>query len=78
MSSTLKLSLIPAGGKCRIEKLENSSREKVRLTDLGFYPGETVEVLFRAISGDPTAYLAENTVIALRSCDTENITVIPI
>ena len=78
MSSTLKLSRIPVGKKYRIEALENRDAVRARLTDLGFYTGETVELLFRAISGDPAAYLVENSVIALRSCESDKIMVIPL
>lgn len=40
-----------------------------RLRDLGFVEGESVTCLFAAPLGDPTAYLARGTVIALRAGD---------
>ena len=44
-----------------------------RLCELGFIPGNTVCALFRAPSGDPTAYRVCNTVVALRKSDAEKI-----
>ncbi|BCG57710.1 FeoA family protein [Paenibacillus sp. URB8-2] len=37
-----------------------------RLLDLGFVPGNTVEVVRRSPLGDPTAFRISNTMIALR------------
>ncbi|AHV95983.1 FeoA family protein [Paenibacillus sabinae] len=37
-----------------------------RLLDLGFVPGNTVEVLRSSPLGDPTAFRVSNTTIALR------------
>ena len=44
-----------------------------RLRELGFVPGNMVRALFRAPSGDPTAYAVCGTVIALRRSEAENI-----
>ncbi len=48
-----------------------------RLRDLGFVEGETVTCLFTAPLGDPTAYLARGTVIALRAGDAALVEVAP-
>ena len=78
MSPRIKLSQLAPGEKARVESLSNEKQIKTRLTDLGLYPGETVEALFRAVCGDPTAYLMQNSVIALRRSEAEKIDVIPI
>lgn len=48
-----------------------------RLEKMGFAAGVRVRCLFRAPTGDPTAYLVSGTVVALRKKDAENIEVIP-
>ena len=42
------------------------STERRRLMDLGIVPGTKIEVAFKSPSGDPTAYLVRDTLIALR------------
>ncbi len=44
-----------------------------RLWELGFVPGNEIRALFRAPSGDPTAYAVCGTVIALRRADAAKI-----
>ena len=44
-----------------------------RLRELGFGAGSEVRPLFRAPSGDPTAYAVCGTVIALRRTEAEGI-----
>ena len=75
MSPTAKLSKLSPGEKCRVLAMNANDALKARLTDLGFYPGETVEPLFRAVFGDPTAYMTQSSVIALRRADAEKIEV---
>jgi len=78
MSPNINLSQLAPGEMGRVEKLRNDNPIKTRLTDLGFYPGEAVKVLFRAVCGDPTAYLVQNSVIALRRTEAEKIDISPI
>lgn len=42
------------------------STERRRLMDLGILPGVLIQVAFKSPSGDPTAYLVRDTLIALR------------
>ena len=78
MSSTIKLSELAIGANALVHTLENQKALKSRLMALGIYPGEALTPIFRAVCGDPTAYLIQNTVIALRRSDAEKIVVIPI
>ena len=76
MSPEIKLSQLRPGKTARILCLEGESETNTRLTELGFYPGQSVEALFSAPSGDPVAYLVQGTVIALRAAQAEKIAVI--
>ncbi len=69
------LSRLSDGEKAKIIHLENEPVMKRRLFDLGFVPETTVECLKTAPFGDPKAYLVKNTVIALRSEDSEKVKV---
>lgn len=75
MSSTKKLSELNIGEEAVISSLNNEKHFKNRLIDLGLFPGACLEPLFRAVCGDPTAYLIQNSVIALRRSDAEKIEV---
>ncbi len=46
-----------------------------RLLDLGLVPGTRVEVLFRARSGDPTAYRFRGVTVALRGAEASQVEV---
>ncbi len=56
--------LCPSGGG-----IEN------RLEALGFARGNTVMCTMKSLLGDPHAYLIKGSVIALRKCDAETVTV---
>ncbi len=75
MSSSIKLSELATGAEAIISSLENESSVNERLTELGFYPGARIRALYRAIFGDPTAYMIQNAVIALRRSESEKILV---
>lgn len=78
MSSTKKLSELSIGEEAVVCALMNEKCLKRRLIDLGVFPGARLEPLFRAVCGDPTAYLIQNAVIALRRSDAEKIVVSPL
>lgn len=52
-------------------------RLAARLEKMGLVTGGEVRCLFRAPSGDPTAYLVRGATVALRRQDAEMIEVIP-
>lgn len=49
-----------------------------RLMDIGITPGGRIRRLFRGPGGEPTAYLVNDTVIALRRGDADTVIVAPI
>jgi len=59
---------LKAGEKAEVAALSRAARnvERRRLMDLGILPGVTIENAFTSPSGDPTAYLVRDTLIALR------------
>lgn len=73
MSSVKKLSQLKENDSAVILRVDCGSTMRSRLTALGLFPGAAVKSLFRSISGDPTAYLVQNSLIALRKNDAENI-----
>ncbi|BFH14604.1 ferrous iron transport protein A [Paenibacillus melissococcoides] len=66
--STTDRSLAEAdtGSRLRLSRIEVEGVLRRRLLDLGFVPGNTVEVLQRSPLGDPVAFRVNNTTIALR------------
>jgi len=65
-SSRTSLSEAAIGSKIRIDRIEVQGVLRRRLLDLGFVPGNTVEVMQRSPLGDPVAFRVNNTIIALR------------
>ncbi|MGZ9585282.1 FeoA family protein [Paenibacillus marinisediminis] len=55
------------GSILRITRIEVQGVMRRRLLDLGFVPGNTLEVLQKSPLGDPIAFRVNNTTIALRS-----------
>ncbi|MCG7406648.1 ferrous iron transport protein A [Paenibacillus sp. ACRRX] len=68
MTTTSSLSLANAstGRYVRLERIEVQGVLRRRLLDLGFVPGNVIEVLQKSPLGDPTAFRVNNTTIALR------------
>jgi len=63
------------GSVCQIVSLELSGLLRRRILDLGIVPGTLIRCIRRGPSGDPTAYLVRETLIALRSEDAAQISV---
>ncbi|MBR5782771.1 MAG: ferrous iron transport protein A [Clostridia bacterium] len=55
----------------RVECIENDASG--RLSELGLTRGSTVRCLFRAPTGDPTAYLIRDVAVALRRHDAAKV-----
>lgn len=67
MSTTERtLAEADTGSRLRLSRIEVEGVLRRRLLDLGFVPGNTVEVLQRSPLGDPVAFRVNNTIIALR------------
>ncbi|MDT3428643.1 ferrous iron transport protein A [Paenibacillus forsythiae] len=62
----IPLSEAPKGSFLQISGMSVQGVMRRRLLDLGFVPGNTVEVVRRSPLGDPTAFRISNTMIALR------------
>jgi ferrous iron transport protein A len=48
-----------------------------RLTEMGFWPGKSIQLLISAPWGDPLAFQIDNTIIALRKDEAKLIRVRP-
>lgn len=73
MSSNKKLSRLSPGQCAMISHMELSDTLCQRLAAFGLYPGAKITAVFRSACGDPTAYLIQSSLIALRKKDTERI-----
>lgn len=69
------LSDLSPGSVCLIVSLELSGLLRRRILDLGIVPGTLIRCIRRGPSGDPTAYLVRETLIALRHDDAAQILV---
>lgn len=67
------LSSIKLNNCVKINSLNCSENIKRRLLDLGLCKNTKITPIFRAFSGDPTAYLVRGSVIAIRKDDSKNI-----
>lgn len=59
-----------------IQEIQTNKFVKRRLLDLGMIKDTKIKALYKSPLGDPTAYLIRGSVIALRSKDTKNISII--
>lgn len=69
------LANLSPGSVCQIVSLELDGLLRRRILDLGIIPGTLIRCVRRGPSGDPTAYLVRETLIALRSEDATQILV---
>ncbi len=75
MWKELPLSDLRPGQVGQIAALHTKGAMRRRLQDLGFLPGQWVKALQVSPLGEPTAYLVQGTMIALRKADAAQITV---
>ncbi|MBR0157318.1 MAG: ferrous iron transport protein A [Clostridia bacterium] len=71
----MTLDALPKGMAGRIESVNAEGETGLRLTELGYFPGERVEKVLESPLGDPCAYRVRGTVVSLRKTDAERITV---
>ncbi len=69
------LANLSPGSVCQIVSLGLSGLLRRRILDLGIVPGTLISCVRHGPSGDPTAYLVRETLIALRSEDAAQIMV---
>ena len=65
-SNVVTLYSAGTGQHVRLNQIEVQGVLRRRLLDLGFVPGNVIEVLQRSPLGDPIAFRVNNTTIALR------------
>ena len=71
----ISLTQLPTGQRGRIDGIQLAGKIRHRILDLGFTPGTEVESVRKSPLGDPVAYQVRGTVIALRSEESNQITV---
>ena len=69
------LDKVPTGDFATIIAVDTHLSLKQRLYDIGFVPNTKIKVIHQSPSGNPRAYLVRGTVIALRNCDAQRISV---
>lgn len=70
-----RLSDLKEGEKARVISLKNNKDIKRRLQDIGLIPGTVVKCILKSPLGDPVCYLIKGALIAIRSEDSDKITV---
>lgn len=71
-----KLHEIPLNEEVLVKRLDDSGRNiALRLMDIGMVPGAKIKCTMRSPLGDPSAYLIKGSIIALRKCDADIVTV---
>jgi ferrous iron transport protein A len=65
-SRDVRLSDAVTGNQLRLSRIDVQGVLRRRLLDLGFVPGNIVEVMQKSPLGDPIAFRVNNTTIALR------------
>ena len=73
-SETCTLSTLAVGESGVVLALDTDDDMRKRLWDIGLVEGTVVQCLFRAPSGDPTAYAVRGAVLALRRRDATAVT----
>lgn len=72
-SGLIQLQHAKTGSKIRLVRIDVQGVLRRRLLDLGFVPGNTIEVLQKSPLGDPVAFRVNNTIIALRKDESSMI-----
>ena len=72
----MTLNKLQVGDSCIIKKINDTSKIKRRLLDIGLIPGTKVDCILSSPSNDSLAYLIRGTTIAIRKIDSKEIEVI--
>lgn len=78
MSRISTLTSLPIGGLAEVISVNIKGFSRNRLLDLGLTPASRVEAVRRSPAGDPVAYKIRGAIIALRSEESNQITIRPI
>jgi ferrous iron transport protein A len=76
-SEILTLDVIPIGGICIVESLQNEAGLASRLLELGITKGTSIQIRGKAPLGDPIMITARGCQFAIRKKDAREIGVIP-
>lgn len=71
----MTLDQLNVGDKCIVKNINDNSKIKRRLLDIGLIPNTKVECVLSNVSEDSLAYLIRGTVIAIRKIDAKEIEV---
>ncbi len=77
MDGRFPLVCLRCGESARIDSVNAEGETALRLTELGYFPGERVEKVLKSPLGDPCAYRVRGTVAALRNADAARIRIRP-
>ena len=72
----MTLDNLDVGESCVIKKINDTSKIKRRLLDIGLIPGTKVECVLSSPGKDSLAYLIRGTTIAIRKVDSKEIEVL--
>ncbi|MCI8442449.1 MAG: ferrous iron transport protein A [Provencibacterium sp.] len=78
MQEAISLDRLALNQGARIKTIHFHEKERRRMLDLGFREGSVVRPVLRSPSGSPTAYQVCGALIALRSSESERISVLPL
>ena len=78
MNQAIFLNGLTLNQSAQIKALDFRKNERRRMLDLGFREGSIVQAVLKSPSGSLTAYQVCGALIALRSCDSRRITVLPL
>ncbi|MBP3920186.1 MAG: ferrous iron transport protein A [Bacilli bacterium] len=78
MNEIITLNNLKINQECIIYKIHSKGIMRRRLMDIGIIPGTIIKSVLKSPSGNPTAYLIKESVIALRNEDAKQIEVKPL
>ena len=73
LRGSMRLDELPRGAEAVIISVAAAGELALRLTELGYFPGERAKKVLVSPLGDPCAYLVRGTVTALRATDAGKI-----
>lgn len=78
MSTLLKLSLLPAGGRAVVREFPKQGSAFLRLREMGLMPGTALELVRTAPLGDPLEVKVRGYHLTLRKSEADHVLVEPL
>ena len=72
----MTLNDLKVGDIAKVVFVDGNSSLYQRFIDIGIINGTKIECVLKSPFGDPKAYLIRGTIIAIRNCDAQGITVL--